>query len=137
MPLVRIDIPASTSAADAKALSRAVHEGLVEYFTVPPDDLFQLISRRSPDEIVCTPEYLGVRHTDRVAFIQVFLAPGRTVGRKEAFYAQVAREVAKTTGFLADDVLINLVETLRENWSFGNGIAHYAVADRARPGAGS
>jgi 4-oxalocrotonate tautomerase len=137
MPLVRIDVPASTPAADIAALSRAVHNGLVEYFAVPADDLFQLIARRAPDEIVCTPEYLGVRHTDHVAFVQVFLAPGRTVGRKEAFYAQVARDVAKATGFLADDVLINLVETLRENWSFGQGVAHYAVADRARPAAAS
>ena len=92
MPLVRIDIPAATSDADAGALSRAVHAALVEHFTVPPDDLFQVIARRAPGEIVCTPEYLGVRHTDHVAFIQVFLAPGRTVGRKEAFYAQVARD---------------------------------------------
>lgn len=135
MPLVRIDIPASTSSADVQSLSQAVHAGLVEYFAVPPDDLFQLISRRAADEIVCTPEYLGVRHTGHVAFVQVFLAPGRTVGRKEAFYAQVARDVAARTAFLADDVLINLVETLRENWSFGQGVAHYAVADRARPGA--
>ncbi len=133
MPLVRIDVPSATSPTEAAALSQAVHKALVEHFTVPPDDLFQLISRRAPHEIVCTPEYLGVRHTDRVAFIQVFLAPGRTVGRKEAFYAQVAREAARETGFLADDVLINLVETLRENWSFGGGVAHYAVADRARP----
>jgi phenylpyruvate tautomerase PptA (4-oxalocrotonate tautomerase family) len=137
MPLVRVDIPAATSAAEAAALSQAVHGALVEHFTVPPDDLFQVISRRAPDEIVCTPEYLGVKHTPRVAFVQVFMAPGRTVGRKEAFYAQVAREAARTTGFLADDVLINLVETLRENWSFGGGVAHYAVMDRARPGAGS
>ncbi len=135
MPFVRIDIPAATSTADIQALSKAVHAGLVEYFTVPPDDLFQVISRRAPDEIVCTPEYLGVKHTGRVAFVQVFMAPGRTVGRKEAFYAQVARDVARTTGFLADDVVINLVETLRENWSFGQGVGHYAVADRARPGA--
>ncbi|MFO1246318.1 MAG: tautomerase family protein [Ramlibacter sp.] len=133
MPLVRIDTPAATSRTEAAALSQAVHRALVEQFTVPPDDLFQLISRRAPDEIVCTPEYLGVRHSDRVAFIQVFLAPGRTVGRKEAFYAQVARDAARETGFLADDVLINLVETLRENWSFGGGVAHYAVADRERP----
>ena len=135
MPLVRIDIPAATPTADIQALSRAIHGGLVEHFTVPVDDLFQVISRRAPDEIVCTPQYLGVEPTDRVAIVQVFLAPGRTVGRKEAFYAQVAREAARTTGFLADDVVINLVETLRENWSFGQGVAHYAVADRARPGA--
>lgn len=137
MPLVRIDIPAATSATEAAALSNAVHQALVANFAVPPDDLFQVVARRAPGEIVCTPQYLGVSHSDHVVFIQVFLAPGRAVGLKEAFFARVARDVARDTTFLADDVLINLVETLRENWSFGAGVAHYAVMDRARPATAS
>jgi hypothetical protein len=29
-------------------------------------------------------------------------------------------------GLRPEDVLINLLETAKENWSFGNGIAQYA-----------
>lgn len=133
MPLVRIDLPQATSAAEAAAVSSAVHQALVAVFNVPADDLFQVIARRAAGEIVCAPSYLGVSHTDKVVFVQIACAPGRTVGQKEALYERIAHGVAQGTGFLADDVIINLVETVRDNWSFGGGIAHYAVADRARP----
>lgn len=49
---------------------------------------------------------------------------------KRALYATIARQVAATTRFDADDVIINLVETARENWSFGQGVAQYAPVDR-------
>jgi len=34
--------------------------------------------------------------------------------------------LAKNPGLRPQDVLINLVEVPRENWSFGNGEAQYA-----------
>ncbi|HZY16923.1 MAG TPA: tautomerase family protein [Ramlibacter sp.] len=133
MPLVRIDIPASTSQREAAALSEAVHQALVEVFDVPADDRFHVIARRAPGELVCTPAYLGLTHGDRVAFVQITCSPGRSVGRKEALYARIAADVARDTEFRAEDVILNLVETARENWSFGAGIAHYALQDRAQP----
>lgn len=135
MPLVRIDLPASTSATEAAAVSRAVHQALVDIFSVPQDDLFHVVARRPPGEIVCSPQYLGISHSDRVAFVQIACSPGRTVGLKEALYARIAGDIAAATGFHADDVIINLVETARENWSFGAGVAHYAVMDRQPPAA--
>jgi 4-oxalocrotonate tautomerase len=32
-----------------------------------------------------------------------------------------------TVGLRREDVFINLIEVKTENWSFGNGIAQYAV----------
>ena len=133
MPLVRIDLPSATSATEAAAVSQAVHDALVALFNVPPDDRFQVVSRRPPGEIVCTPQFQGISHSDKVVFVQAFVSPGRTVGQKEALYDRIAHGIASATDFAADDVIINLVETLRENWSFGQGVAHYAVQDRARP----
>jgi 4-oxalocrotonate tautomerase len=135
MPLVRIDIPAATPATEAAAISRAVHQALVQVFGIPQDDLFHVVGRRAPGELVCSPRYLGIEHSDKLAFVQVACSPGRTVGQKEALYARIAADVASSTGFKADDVIINLVETARENWSFGAGLAQYAVADRQRPGS--
>ena len=135
MPLVRIDLPASTSATEAAAVSRAVHQSLVDVFNVPQDDLFHVVGRRPPGEIVCTPSYLGVEHSDKVVVVQAFVSPGRTVGQKEALFARIAADVSRETGFAAADVITNLVETVRDNWSFGSGIAHYAVMDRRPPQA--
>lgn len=135
MPLVRIDLPASTAATEAAAVSRAVHQALVDIFGVPQDDMFQVVARRPPGEIVCTPQYLGIAHSDRVAFVQIACSPGRTVGLKEALYARIAADIGAATGFHADDVIINLLETARENWSFGRGEAQYAAMDRQAPPA--
>jgi hypothetical protein len=43
-------------------------------------------------------------------------------------YERIAGEMPKRSGFSADDVIINLVETRKENWSFGRGLAPYADA---------
>jgi phenylpyruvate tautomerase PptA (4-oxalocrotonate tautomerase family) len=133
MPFVRIDLPSSTSTAQAAAASQAVHAALVAAFGVPPDDLFQVVSRRPAGEIVCSPRFLGIEHSDTVAFVQIDCAPGRTVGQKEALFAAIAAGVAAGAGLRAQDVIVHLVETLRENWSFGNGVAQYALLDRGRP----
>lgn len=129
MPLVRIDMPAATTAAQQLALSDAVHQSLVDHFNVPLADKFQTLSGRQPGQLVCTPEYMGVTHSDRVVFVQISCAPGRSVEQKRALYAAVASRIAASTDIAAADVIINLVETARENWSFGEGMAHYALAD--------
>lgn len=128
MPLVRIDLPAATPAPTILAVSAAIHAAMVETFNVPLQDRFQTITRRAADELVCTPEFLGVSHGSQVVFVQISCAPGRTLEMKRALYAKIAADVAGQGGFAACDVIINLVETARENWSFGNGIAHYAPA---------
>lgn len=129
MPLVRIDMPATTTASQQQALSGAVHQSLVDHFNVPLADRFQTLSPRQPGELVCTPEFLGVAHSDRVVFVQITCAPGRSLEQKRALYATMAERIASSTGFAAADVIINLVESSRENWSFGEGLAHYALAD--------
>lgn len=127
MPLVRIDLPPAVSAEHARPISRAVHAALAETFNVPPDDLFQVVTRHPESALVCTPEYLGVRHSPQALFVQIACAPGRTLQQKRALYAAIAANIANATGIAAGDVIINLVETLRENWSFGEGVAHYTL----------
>ena len=39
----------------------------------------------------------------------------------------VAAHQALVTTFKAEDMIINLLETNRENWSFGLGVAQYAI----------
>ena len=126
MPLVRISLPQNTPSADISAVSNAVHRALVETFNVPELDRFQVIHRHSPEELVCTPEYLGVSHGGHVVFVQITCAPGRSLGMKKALYARIALDISRTSAFPAADVIINLVETGRENWPFGLGVAQYS-----------
>jgi phenylpyruvate tautomerase PptA (4-oxalocrotonate tautomerase family) len=104
-----------------------VHEALVETFQVPPDDVFHLITRHAQGGLICTPEFLGVRHSEQALFVQIACSPGRTLQQKRALYMTIVNNIHAATGLDKRDVIINLVETLRENWSFGEGLAHYTL----------
>lgn len=127
MPFARIDLPPSATEQDARVIPQTVHQALVDAFNIPVDDRFQVVARHAAGEVICAPEYLGVRHAQEVVFVQITCAPGRTLEMKKDLYSRIAGGIARGTGFAAADVIINLVESARENWSFGEGIAQYAV----------
>ena len=76
---------------------------------------------------MCTPEFLGIQHASHVVFVQISCSPGRSLDMKKALYAKIATDVAAASSFKVEDVIINLLETSRENWSFGLGVAQYAL----------
>lgn len=126
MPLVRISLRQGKSAAYRTALGDGVHQAMVEAINVPPLDRFQVISEHAPDGLIYDPEYLGIRRTDNIVFIQITLNAGRTLELKKALYARIVERLKQNPGVRPEDVFINLTEVPKENWSFGNGVAQYA-----------
>ena len=124
MPLVRIDLPQSIDAPTARRIGDTIDRAMIDVIGVPNGDKFQIISRQPPEGRNLTSEYLGIRYTDRLVVIQITLNQGRTVELKKAFYKRVADDLAEL-GLRRQDVLINLVEVAKENWSFGNGEMQY------------
>jgi phenylpyruvate tautomerase PptA (4-oxalocrotonate tautomerase family) len=59
--------------------------------------------------------------------IQITLNAVRTTELKKALYRRTAELLNQEVGIRKEDVLINLVEVAKENWSFGNGEAQYAT----------
>ena len=127
MPFVRIDLRQGTTPDFRKKLSDCVHRAMVETIKVPELDKFQVISEHDGASLVYDPAYLGVARTDAVIFIQITLNAGRTVEAKKALYARIAALLHEEAGVRPEDVLISLVEVVKENWSFGNGLAQYAT----------
>jgi 4-oxalocrotonate tautomerase len=125
MPLVRIDIPAQTPSPIVRDVADWVHKALVSTLNIPVADRFQCIARRASDELICADEFLGITHSQNLVLIQITLAP-RTVDLKKALFAAIASGIAAHTPFKAQDVIVNLVETPKENWSFGNGVAQFS-----------
>jgi 4-oxalocrotonate tautomerase len=123
MPLVRITLAEGTAAGTRRAIADGVHRALVETAGVPADDRFQVVEQAAPEDLVWDPGYLGVTRTG-VVIVQVFLNQGRTVEVKKALYARVAEHLA-AAGVPRGNVLVNLVEVARENWSFGEGRMSY------------
>ena len=127
MPLVRASLPHDLTDAQAAAIGEAIHDALVQTFNVPAKDRFQVLTRHAPGELVCAAEYLDIHHGDQVAFVQITCNEGRTLEMKRALFAQLAAGIAAASPIRQDDVIVSLVEVKKENWSFGNGIAQYAV----------
>ncbi|HEY7510468.1 MAG TPA: tautomerase family protein [Vicinamibacteria bacterium] len=125
MPLVRITVARGLGAERLAAMGEAVHRALVSVANAPVDDRFQVIEEVAPESLVFSPSYLGIEHRAPLAFVQVFLNVGRTVEVKKALYAALADAVAGTSPIRREDVIVNLVEVARENWSFGGGLMSY------------
>lgn len=100
---------------------------MVETINVPAQDRFQVVTEHRADGLIYDPSYLGINRTDDVVFIQITLNAGRTTDQKRALYKKITELLAKEAGVRPEDVVINLVEVAKENWSFGNGDAPYAT----------
>ena len=125
MPLVRISLRRGKSAQHIAAIRNSIYQAMIEAFNVPQNDRFILVHQHDADEFDCDPDYLGVHRTDDLVIIQIACNNTRTVEQKQAFYQRTAELLSKAPGLRPEDVFINLLETGKENWSFGNGIAQY------------
>ena len=127
MPFVRISLKGSRSEKERQSIGDCVHRAMVKAIGIPEGDRFQVITEQGAD-LVYDPDYLNIHRTDGIVMIQITLASGRTLEKKESLFKNIAEFLAAEHGVRPEDVFINLVETSMENWSFGNGICQYADA---------
>jgi phenylpyruvate tautomerase PptA (4-oxalocrotonate tautomerase family) len=127
MPLVRVSLMQGKPAEYRAAIGDAVHRAMVDTINCPPLDRFQVITEHARGDMVYDPTYLDIARSDDVVFIQIFLNAGRGVELKRALYRRIAELLGNNPGIRPQDVLINLTEVQKENWSFGNGLASYAL----------
>ena len=127
MPFVRIDLVEGRGAAFAQTLGDLVYRAMAETIDVPADDKFQIITEHPRRELNFAPSYLGIEHSAGLVMIQITLSAGRAREKKQALYRRIAGDLHASLAIRPQDVLINLVETAREDWSFGNGLAQYVA----------
>jgi len=129
MPLVRISLLKGKPASYRRKVGHAVHQALVEAIDVPAKDRFQLLTEHDAEDFVYDRDYLGIARSRDLVIIQITLSAGRSLHLKRSLYRAIAERLAAAVQLRPEDVWINLVETTRENWSFGNGIASYAPVE--------
>ena len=127
MPLVRISLREGKPETYRRALADGIHRAMVDAINVPPLDRFQVITEHPAESLIYDPAYLGIVRSDDVVFVQITLNAGRSTEQKRALYARMAELLQASPGLRPQDLLISLVEVSRENWSFGDGQAQYAV----------
>lgn len=127
MPLTRISAPKHLPRQVLQALASSVQEGLVQTCGVPPDDLFQLLSRFEPEDMIIDPSFGGVERSESACIVEITLLTGRSDEQKRALYRHVSMG-AEAAGLRPDDVIVALTENGRIDWSLGRGHAYVDVA---------
>ena len=126
MPLVRISLRRGKPAQHIAAIRDSIYQAMTESFNVPQNDRFILVHQHDAEEFDYDPSYLDIPRTDDLIIIQIACNNSRTAEQKKAFYRRAAELLGASPGLRPQDVFINLLETGKDNWSFGNGIAQYA-----------
>ena len=125
MPLTRVSLRRGKPAAYRQAILEGLYLAMRETFNVPEGDRFMTISQHDEDEFVYDPNYLGIRRSDDLVMIQLTVSNTRPLEQKKQLYRKIVEHLTRNPGLRAEDILINLVEVLPENWSFGHGEAQY------------
>ncbi len=123
MPLARIDLIKGKSPEYRKTVGDAVYQAMVEILKAPPGDRFQVITEHETTNFHYDPTFFGIDRSPDEIFIQLTLVGNRTLEQKRGFYKKIVDDLHDKLGLRREDVLINLVPTTIEDWSFGNGVA--------------
>jgi len=97
-----------------------------ESISIPEDDRFATITELEDGNFNNNCNYADIERSDDVVFIQITLNAGRTVEKKKALYAEIAKRLSADPGIRPEDIVNSLVEVAMEDWSLGSGIAQYA-----------
>jgi 4-oxalocrotonate tautomerase len=120
MPVTRIAIRNGKTPQYKQALMDGIYEAMRETVAIKDGDRFMAITEHDEHEFAYGA-FLGIERSDDLVQIQVFWAPGKTADAKLAMYKRIVERVGANPGVRPEDVLISVVETAAENWSFGNG----------------
>ena len=129
MPFVRIDLRKKHPEGFAQQVGEIVYEMMTTHINVPKDDKFQVITKHDSQELIAPKSYLGIEYSEEIIFIQVTLNEGRTTELKKKFYKAICEGLVEKLKVRPQDIVINLIEVNKENWSFGNGEMQYAPKD--------
>jgi phenylpyruvate tautomerase PptA (4-oxalocrotonate tautomerase family) len=125
MPLARVSLRRGKSAIYRKAILEGLYQAMRETFNVPEGDRFMILTEHDEDDFAYDPNYLGIRRSDDLVYIQLTVSNTRPTAQKQELYRRIVAKLTASPGLRPEDIFINLVEVLPENWSFGHGEAQY------------
>ncbi|WP_338552211.1 tautomerase family protein [Paenibacillus sp. KS-LC4] len=128
MPFVRVSyLESKYDEPQLSAISQVIMQALMEHFHVPEDDFFQVFHGHRSGEFFYSPDYLNIRRSDGLLYIQITLKSGRSTLQKQHFYKRVAERMERELAIREEDIFILLVGTELADWTFGSGIAQMLV----------
>jgi hypothetical protein len=80
-----------------------------------------VINEHSSENFLFDPNFLNVKRSPDLIYIQVTSTVGNTKEQKLAFFRHMADQLNSRLNVRKEDVFISMVFVNREDWSFGNG----------------
>ncbi len=127
MPLTRISMLKGRHIDTREQLKSVIADVIVDKLNVPANDRFILLDEYDADQFHYDPTCLDIERTDDLLIIQITLVVGRPTEVKKQFYEALAEQLHQQLQLRKEDIFVNLIEVTRDNWSYGNGIAQFAL----------
>src|ERR1700757_5223093 len=117
MPVPPLAMRAGKTPEYKQALLDEIYEAMRETVAIKDGDRFMAITEHGEHEFAYGP-FLGLDRSDDLVPTQVFWAPGKADDAKLGMYRRIVERLGVNPGVRPEDVLISVVETAAENWSF-------------------
>lgn len=124
MPLLRISMLAGKPDAYRQAIMDGLYQAMRETLSIPEGDQFMSITEHEPSNFRHGNGY-GVDRSADVVYVQITVFDTRTREQKVALFRRIVELLGEKPGIRREDVWINILESAKENWSVGNGIASF------------
>jgi len=128
MPLIYVDLIEGRTPAEVQALLDTIHEAVLEAFTVPQRDRYQVVNTHPAHEIVALDTGLGITRSSRLVLMHV-VSRRRTCPQKQRFYELLASKLAERCGLDPADLVVSITENDDDDWSFGYGRAQFLTGE--------
>jgi phenylpyruvate tautomerase PptA (4-oxalocrotonate tautomerase family) len=128
MPLVRVDLVEGRSDEQLATLAETIYEVEREVFAAPEDDRYIMITEHKPGRMFLGSTGLGYRRSSEAMVIQI-TEQNRSRAQKEALYQSLADRLQDTIGLRPEDLIVSIVASTLEDWSFGLGRAQFLTGE--------
>jgi 4-oxalocrotonate tautomerase len=126
MPLIHIALRAGKQESYRRAIFDSLYRAMRETLDVPEDDQFMTITEHDAANFRYGASCFGISRSDDVVFIQITVFNTRTIEQKKALFRRTAELLGESPGIRPEDVFVNVLESAKENWSVGHGLAQFA-----------
>lgn len=124
MPLIQVSLRVGKPEAYRRAILDGLYRAMRETLDIPEDDQFMTITEHDEANFRHGAAF-GVARSDNVVYIQMTVFDTRTQGQKKALFRCIAELLGENPGIRPEDIFVVLIESAKENWSVGHGLAQF------------
>ena len=125
MPFIHVSLRAGKPEAYRQAIFDGLYRAMRDALKVPEDDQFMTITEHDAANFRYGNAY-GVARSADVVYIQITVFNTRTPEQKKALFRRTAELLGESPGIRPENVFVNVLESAKENWSVGHGLAQFA-----------